>query len=256
MEHGIIDCNFFPNGCVFLTGNTRFFVLEDFQNPQISPLDKDITGTLHTWTVIPPSVSLSGQAELVLALDDTIYTMDALNLRNQKLTSGPFSAMAVSPNGKFLSVLSMNGKMSVVSTDFQQQLAEFPCSSSESPPDIHWYLDSLKGFISSQTYTHLCLLNLIGAVMMQLCFSGKILCWLLGHSVTGLNTNMTARLLFVPRLMVSAFYLPSSMNLCRKYLNLWKVSSRLGLLNTARCYTMLRIISRQVIPPFTTASKS
>lgn len=51
--------------------------------------------------------------------------MDNLEAVDQRLSRGPFTHMAPSPNGKSLALLTMSGMLWVVSTDFQRNLAEF-----------------------------------------------------------------------------------------------------------------------------------
>ncbi len=55
--------------------------------------------------------------------------MDNLEAVDQRLSRGPFTHMAPSPNGKSLALLTMSGKFWVVSTDFQRELAEFDSTS-------------------------------------------------------------------------------------------------------------------------------
>ena len=51
--------------------------------------------------------------------------MDNLEAIDQRLSRGPFTHIAPSPNGKSLALLTMSGVLWVVSTDFQRNLAEF-----------------------------------------------------------------------------------------------------------------------------------
>lgn len=51
--------------------------------------------------------------------------MDNLEAMDQRLSRGPFTHIAPSPNGKSLALLTMSGTLWVVSTDFQRNLAEF-----------------------------------------------------------------------------------------------------------------------------------
>ena len=55
--------------------------------------------------------------------------MDNLEAVDQRLSRGPFTHMAPSPNGKSLALLTMSGTLWVVSTDFQRDLAEFDSTS-------------------------------------------------------------------------------------------------------------------------------
>jgi hypothetical protein len=55
--------------------------------------------------------------------------VDNLEVVDQRLSRGPFTHMAPSPNGKSLALLTMSGILWVVSTDFQRNLAEFDSTS-------------------------------------------------------------------------------------------------------------------------------
>jgi hypothetical protein len=48
--------------------------------------------------------------------------------------------MAVSPNGKFLALFTSEGKLWVVSTDFQKSLSEFETKSMIPPLQLAWYV--------------------------------------------------------------------------------------------------------------------
>jgi len=55
--------------------------------------------------------------------------VDNLEVVDQRLSRGPFTHMAPSPNGKSLALLTETGTLWVVSTDFQRNLAEFDTTS-------------------------------------------------------------------------------------------------------------------------------
>jgi hypothetical protein len=55
--------------------------------------------------------------------------VDNLEVIDQRLSRGPFTHMAPSPNGKSLALLTENGMLWVVATDFQRNLAEFNTAS-------------------------------------------------------------------------------------------------------------------------------
>jgi vacuolar protein sorting-associated protein 16 len=62
---------------------------------------------------------------VLLSVDSTIYVVDNLEKIDQRISRGPFTHLAASPNGKSLALLSHSGLLWVVSTDFQRSLAEF-----------------------------------------------------------------------------------------------------------------------------------
>ena len=64
-----------------------------------------------------------------MSVDATVYSVDNLESTDQRLSRGPFSHLAPSPNGKSLALLTYSGSLWVVSTDFQRSLADFDTSS-------------------------------------------------------------------------------------------------------------------------------
>jgi vacuolar protein sorting-associated protein 16 len=63
---------------------------------------------------------------------------DLLILISIQRLQGPFTKMAVSPNGKFLALFTSEGKLWVVSTDFQKNLSEFATKSGIPPQQLAW----------------------------------------------------------------------------------------------------------------------
>jgi len=55
--------------------------------------------------------------------------VDNLEAVDQRLSRGPFTHMAASPNGKSFALLTISGMLWVVSTDFQRNLAEYDSTS-------------------------------------------------------------------------------------------------------------------------------
>lgn len=86
-----------------------------------------------SWSVIPPDASISGHTQVLLSPADgpsasSILTIDSLEVVDQRVSRGPFSHIAVSPNGKYLGLLTLTGMLWVVSSDFGTSLAEFDVS--------------------------------------------------------------------------------------------------------------------------------
>ena len=78
--------------------------------------------------MIPPDLNISRHVEVLLSVDATIHAVDNLESVDQRLSRGPFTHVSPSPNGKSLALLTFNGVLWVVSTDFQRNLAEFDTS--------------------------------------------------------------------------------------------------------------------------------
>jgi vacuolar protein sorting-associated protein 16 len=66
--------------------------------------------------------------EVLLSVGTSIYVVDSLESVDQRLSRGPFAFVSPSPNGKSLALLTFNGLLWVVSTDFQRSMAEFDTS--------------------------------------------------------------------------------------------------------------------------------
>ncbi|KAI9024081.1 Vps16, C-terminal region-domain-containing protein [Hyaloraphidium curvatum] len=132
----VSDCVVFGSGLVALTGNLRFISVSSFDQPRPRPLAA--LGTAQapiSWTVLPP---YPGQEPAVFAaVEKTIYTVDARKAQNQLLSNGPFSKLAISPNGKFLATAT-DAKLWIVSVDFQRSLGEFPLERPKPPDQLCW----------------------------------------------------------------------------------------------------------------------
>ena len=79
----------------------------------------------NAWAIIPPDQTISRHVEVLLSVESTIFSVDNLETVDQRLSRGPFTHLATSPNGKSLALLTYSGLLWVVSTDFQRNLAEY-----------------------------------------------------------------------------------------------------------------------------------
>ncbi|KAI1794480.1 vacuolar protein sorting-associated protein 16 [Ganoderma leucocontextum] len=125
-ELGIIDARIHESGVVALTGSLTFLEVKEWSGGK--PLTLANPGLSHppqSWTVIPPDQTISRHVEVLLSVESTIYSVDNLESLDQRISRGPFTHMAPSPNGKSLALLTFSGLLWVVSTDFQRSLAEF-----------------------------------------------------------------------------------------------------------------------------------
>jgi hypothetical protein len=66
---------------------------------------------------------------VLLSVDASVVSVDNLEAVDQRLSRGPFTHMAPSPNGKSLALLTETGMLWVVATDFQRNLTEFDTNS-------------------------------------------------------------------------------------------------------------------------------
>ena len=82
----------------------------------------------HAWTIIPPDQSTSGHIEILISSGSTVLTLDALERVDQLLSRGPFTHILLSPNGRFLALVTLSGLLWVVSSDFARSLSEVAIS--------------------------------------------------------------------------------------------------------------------------------
>lgn len=96
-------------------------------------------GEIYSWALIPPNYTLSRHVEVLIATGATILVVDASETQDQVLQQGPFSHIAVSPNGKFVGLYTIEGKVWVISSDFQDNLSEYDTGMGANLPiDVQW----------------------------------------------------------------------------------------------------------------------
>ncbi|KAI7862783.1 Vps16, C-terminal region-domain-containing protein [Spinellus fusiger] len=122
-----------------MTGNYQLISVTNFDEPRPKPMAE--TGLIelpHSWAVIPPQYTLSRHVEVLIATGSTILVVDSKETQDQMLQQGPFTKMEVSPNGKFLALFTCDGKLWVVSADFQKNLSEYATKSKIPPQQLVW----------------------------------------------------------------------------------------------------------------------
>jgi hypothetical protein len=70
-------------------------------------------------------------------MDKTIYLVDATEAEDRGLDKGPFHHISVSPNGKSMALYT-DGKVWIISTDFQQRLGEYDSKVKTLAEDMQW----------------------------------------------------------------------------------------------------------------------
>ncbi|KAJ1980367.1 Vacuolar protein [Dimargaris verticillata] len=131
-DNTVVDCRFWGNGLVALTGNFKLIAVNNMQEPRPRTLaDPGLATRPCSWTVIPPHLTLSQHVEVYVATPTTILVVDSKEAQDQLVHEGPITHMSVSPNGKFLALYVDDGRIWVVSSDFQKSLSEYRLDSSE-----------------------------------------------------------------------------------------------------------------------------
>ncbi|KZF26620.1 vacuolar protein sorting-associated protein [Xylona heveae TC161] len=135
---GVKECRFWSTGFVALLNNNHLIAVSNYDEPRPKLLASPPESTVHSWTIIPPAYSLSRSVEVLLAIDQTIYVVDATESEDRMLQNGPFHHISVSPNGKFAALYTEDSKLWVISSDFQNKLSEYDSRVKTIPNDVQW----------------------------------------------------------------------------------------------------------------------
>jgi len=109
-----------------------------YMEPRTKLLAAPPEGEVHSWNIIPPQYTLSRSVEVLLAVGKTIYVVDSSEAEDRMLEAGPFKHTSVSPNGRFVTLYTEDGKVWVISSDFQNKLSEYDSKARTVPKDVQW----------------------------------------------------------------------------------------------------------------------
>ncbi|KAF2666531.1 vacuolar protein sorting-associated protein 16 [Microthyrium microscopicum] len=137
-EHGVLSARFWSGGFVALLGSGRLVSVASYSEPRPKVLASAPNETVHSWALIAPADSLSRSVEVLLAVGKSIYVVDSSECEDRGLDAGPFRHVAVSPNGRLVALYTDDGKVWVVSSDFQNRLSEYDSKVKSVPKDLQW----------------------------------------------------------------------------------------------------------------------
>ncbi|KAH9826633.1 Vacuolar protein sorting-associated protein 16 [Teratosphaeria destructans] len=137
-EHGVVSCKFWSGGFVALLGNNNLVAVTRYDEPRPQLLAAPPAGDVISWAVIPPEYTSSRAVEVLLAIEKTVHVVDAAECEDRGLEAGPFRHIAVSPNGRFIALYTDDGKVWVISSDFQSRLSEYDSKVKTPPKDLQW----------------------------------------------------------------------------------------------------------------------
>jgi hypothetical protein len=124
---------------VALLSNNALISVSSYDEPRpkllASPPEE---GEVHSWNIIPPAYTLSRSVEVLLSIGNTVYVSDATECEDRFLDIGPFTHIAVSPNGKFAALYTISGRAHVINSDFQTRLSEYDSRSKIPPKYLEW----------------------------------------------------------------------------------------------------------------------
>lgn len=182
-EFGVLEAQVWETGIVALTGNYKFVVINDLDEPRPKIMadagtaietsfcywmlldmsifflkKKGLKEAPHCWAIIPPNLSLSRHVEILVAIENTLLSIDVDSAKSHLATinQGPFAKIDVAPNGRFValfsapntptggantgggSIVSSGAKLYVVSSDMQKVVAEFSTNTDTIPLQMAW----------------------------------------------------------------------------------------------------------------------
>jgi hypothetical protein len=123
---------------VTLLSNNQLISVSNYQEPRPRLLASSPEGEVSSWSLIPPAYTLSRSVEVLLAVDKTIYAVDATEAEDRMLQNGPFKHVSVSPTGRLVALYTSDGKVWIVSSDFQNKYSEYDSKAKTPPLTIDW----------------------------------------------------------------------------------------------------------------------
>ncbi|KAI9683849.1 MAG: hypothetical protein M1829_004183 [Trizodia sp. TS-e1964] len=137
-EFGVKACRFWSSGFVALLSNNHLISINRYDEPRPKLLALPPESIVISWTLIPPAYTLSRAVEVLLAIDQTIHVVDPSESEDRMLQNGPFTHISVSPNGRFAALYTEEGRLWVISSDFQNKLSEYNSGVKSRPRDVQW----------------------------------------------------------------------------------------------------------------------
>ncbi|KAI5807059.1 Vps16, N-terminal region-domain-containing protein [Geopyxis carbonaria] len=126
---GVKEVRFWSTGFVALLRTNRLVAVSRYDEPRprllADPMPHIEENTIHSWALIPPAYTLSRHVEVLLSTGQTIIVVDPSEAQDQVLQSGPFTHISVSPNGRYVALYTVEGKLWVIKADFQDKLSEY-----------------------------------------------------------------------------------------------------------------------------------
>lgn len=161
-EQNVVECVFWGNGVVCLTEGGQLFCISDFKTMKPYKL-ADVPGLTEDDMLQPsclavrePQYTMSGNVEVLVAVGDEIYVVDEDEAQSIRFDEpggedsemgnddyggsliGPVQKMIVSPNGKFLTLFTHDGRIVVVGMESKQIAIDYSCESALPPQQMAW----------------------------------------------------------------------------------------------------------------------
>ncbi|XP_020529347.1 protein VACUOLELESS1 isoform X2 [Amborella trichopoda] len=153
-EQNVVECVFWGNGVVCLTEGNLIFCVPDLKDLRPCKFaDPGLEEPPLCMAVIEPKHTMSGNVEVLLAVEDYILVVEEDVVQRVGEGLGPIQKMAVSPHGKYLAAFTHIGKLVVLSMgssmeqeldssskmiDFSTVLLEYDCETALPPEHLTW----------------------------------------------------------------------------------------------------------------------
>ena len=122
-----------------MLSNNQLIAVTQYIDPRPKLLAEPPSGeSVHSWSLIPPAHTLSRSVEVLLAIGSTVYVVDSTECEDRILQDGPFNHIRVSPSGRFITLYTHDGKVLVISSDFQEKLSDYDSRAKTMPKDVQW----------------------------------------------------------------------------------------------------------------------
>ena len=131
-------CRFWSSGFVALLSNNHLISVPHYLEPRPKLLAVPPDDLVHSWSVIPPAYTNSRSVEVLLAIGQTIYVVDSTEAEDRMLPNGPFNHISVSPDGLSVTLYTEDGKVWVITSDFQSKRGEYESKAKTIPKDVQW----------------------------------------------------------------------------------------------------------------------
>ncbi|MCJ1263094.1 hypothetical protein MMC22_002964 [Lobaria immixta] len=137
-EHGVSSCRFWLTGFVAILANNHLVAVSHYNEPRPKLLATPPEDVVHSWAIIPPAYTLSRSVEVLLAIGQTIFVVDSSEAEDRMLPNGPFKHVGVSPNGLYVTLYTEDGRVWVITSDFQNKIGEYDSKAKTVPKDVQW----------------------------------------------------------------------------------------------------------------------
>ncbi|KAI8526642.1 hypothetical protein RHMOL_Rhmol12G0011700 [Rhododendron molle] len=138
-EHSVVECVFWGNGTVCINEANQLFCIQDFKNPNpIKLANPNLEELPLCMAVIEPQYTMSGNVEVLLAVEDHVLLVEEDGVQQVGTGVGPLQKMVVSRNGKLLASFTHDGRLLVMSTDFSKIIFENSCETALPPEQLAW----------------------------------------------------------------------------------------------------------------------